>query len=314
VLKGRRSGGWLGLTLLALVAAVGCEPPDRPPVLDPDLPEAAVEFLEPDRIRLFRLEPGVIYREIRSGTEPWTVHLLEVDLSRCDLGFRVAGSSDDEGRVPVSELARRAGPDVVAAINGDFYTPEGLPLGIEASGGEVRGRPSHPVFAWRPGADPWIGEVAWSGDSLQVGSWTAVPGAPESRLEVVAGFPALLHDGVWVGDLEQVDRPGFALQRDPRTAVGVDLAGSRLWLVVVDGRRKNVSEGMTLPELARFLQSLGVRQALNLDGGGSSVMVVRGQTVSRPSDPGGERPVVNALMVRRDADFCGDRTPPGEGP
>ncbi len=273
-----------------------------------------MEFLEPDRIRLFRLEPGVVYREIRSGSQPWTVHLVEVDLDRCDLGFHVEGSAGDRGRVPVSELARRAGPEVVVAINGDFYTPEDLPLGMEASGGEVRGRASHPVFAWRPGVDPWIGEVAWAGDSLQVGSWSVLPGSAEGKLELVAGFPALLRDGQWVGDLEQIDRPGFALQRDPRTAVGVDPTAMRLWLIVVDGRRKNVSEGMTLPELARFLQSLGAHQALNLDGGGSSVMVVRGQTVSRPSDPGGERPVVNALMVRRDVDYCVERPPPGDEP
>lgn len=61
---------------------------------------------------------------------------------------------------------------------------------------------------------------------------------------------------------------------------------------------------MTLPELAELFQALGARSALNLDGGGSSVMVVRGEVVNRPSDLQGERSVVNALVVRRDPGYC----------
>ncbi len=76
------------------------------------------------------------------------------------------------------------------------------------------------------------------------------------------------------------------------------------WVVVVDGRQPDYSVGMTLPELAALFEALGVEEAINLDGGGSSVMVVDGAKVSRPSDAAGERPVVNALGVRRDSAFC----------
>lgn len=293
--------------LLVLGGSLACEPPDRPPVLDPGLPAATVEFLEPDRTKVFRLDAGVVYRELRSGREPWIVHLLEVDLERCELGFQVTGSRDDQGRVPVSVLARRAEPGVLAAVNGDFFTPEDLPLGVEASAGDVRGRSSRPVFAWRPGQSPWIGSADWQGDSLRVGDWVVATASPDGRTEVVGGFPALLENGGWVGDLQQADRPAFASTRHPRTAVGIDPNGRRLWLVVVDGRKGGEAEGMTLPELVRLFQALGVRDALNLDGGGSSVMVVRGETVNRPSDPQGERPVVNALVVRRDSMYCGIR-------
>jgi exopolysaccharide biosynthesis protein len=105
-----------------------------------------------------------------------------------------------------------------------------------------------------------------------------------------------------VGDLELSERPEFAAERNPRTAVGLDSDRDVLWFVVVDGRRGEA--GMTLPELASFFQSLGVGDAINLDGGGSSVMVVRNSVVSRPSVPWGERPVVNALVLRRDASYC----------
>ena len=298
----RRGALALGAILSALTAA-GCEPPDRPPVLVPGLPTAAVEFLDPDRIRAFHLDPGVVYREVRSGSNPWVTHLLEVDLTRCELGFRVEGSGADEGRIPVTTLARRTGAGLVAAVNGDFFTPEDLPLGVEASGGEMRGRSTRPIFAWRPGNGPWIGSVEWDGDSIRVGGWVFPADEPDPRTEILGGFPTLLRDGDWVGDLQQADRPAFSTQRHPRTALGLDPTAERAWLIVVDGRGAS-SEGMTLPELADLLKALGARDALNLDGGGSSVMVIRGETVNRPSDPLGERAVVNALVVRRDPAYC----------
>jgi exopolysaccharide biosynthesis protein len=72
-----------------------------------------------------------------------------------------------------------------------------------------------------------------------------------------------------------------------------------LLLVVIDGRRPGYSVGATLPEAARVMQSLGARDALNLDGGGSSAMVVRGRVVNRPSDPGGERAVGDGVFAAR---------------
>ena len=66
--------------------------------------------------------------------------------------------------------------------------------------------------------------------------------------------------------------------------------------MVVDGRQ-SASVGMSLGELANFFQRLGVDSAMNLDGGGSSSMVVRGRVVNHPSD-GFERSVTNALLVK----------------
>ena len=102
------------------------------------------------------------------------------------------------------------------------------------------------------------------------------------------------------GGLRAVVGPGFygtfVAARQPRTLAGVRADG-RLILVTVDGRRPGWSAGVTLAEAARLMRSLGARDALNLDGGGSSAMTVRGRVVSRPSDAGGERPVSDALVV-----------------
>lgn len=110
---------------------------------------------------------------------------------------------------------------------------------------------------------------------------------------VISGGPLLLQDGrVKVRMTEERIAKDIAAGRSPRTAVGVKKDGS-LILLVVDGR-SSASAGMTLNELARYLLRLGARDAVNFDGGGSSVMAVRGKVVNRPSD-GRERAVSMGL-------------------
>ena len=66
-------------------------------------------------------------------------------------------------------------------------------------------------------------------------------------------------------------------------------------MVTVDGREEN-SIGMTLMELANFMKSVGCYNAMNLDGGGSSIMYFNGETVNNPSVKGGI-PLSNALVI-----------------
>jgi exopolysaccharide biosynthesis protein len=74
--------------------------------------------------------------------------------------------------------------------------------------------------------------------------------------------------------------------------------------MVVDGRQGSYSSGMTLAELTDALFATGAAEALNLDGGGSSVMLAQGRTMNRPSDEDGERAVRNALAIVSDPTFC----------
>ncbi len=114
--------------------------------------------------------------------------------------------------------------------------------------------------------------------------------------QAVGGGPWLVKDGrIAVDGVEQGFKDSsFVTGRHPRTAAAGTLNGELL-LVTVDGRQPH-SRGMTLQELAEHLLKLGAHQAINLDGGGSTSMVVRNLYVNGNSD-GSPRPVANALLV-----------------
>jgi hypothetical protein len=101
----------------------------------------------------------------------------------------------------------------------------------------------------------------------------------------------------------------FVNTRHPRSAVGFNQDSSKVYFVVVDGRQPNLSVGMTLDELANLMLSIGAYNAVNLDGGGSSTLVVHNQVVNSPSDPGGERSVANALFAIREMEVSAPTTP-----
>jgi len=285
-----------------------CSPPDTPPSLGRRLPAAALELLRPDTMRSERIAAGVWYRYVWSAQGPWAVHTVEADLARCDLTLALlrseARESGGRGHETVTSMVSRHGSGVLAAVNADFFTPEGTTVGTEVVQGRVTAARSRPALAWRSGVLPWMGSASVRGDSLFVG-WGVHRRDGDGVTMAVGGFPDLIDAGNRVGDLGVADLPSFAASRHPRTAVAYDAAAKRLWLVVVDGRQSPHSAGMTLPELVTLLEGLGTTEALNLDGGGSSVMVVHGEVHSQPSDQTGERPVVNALALVRDFSACG---------
>ena len=104
-----------------------------------------------------------------------------------------------------------------------------------------------------------------------------------------------VNDSVNVGEKTNLN---FLTARHPRTFVGFDRDSTKLFLCVVDGRQQ-ASIGMNFREMADFLLSIGVWNAVNFDGGGSTTMVIRRRIVNSPSDRTGERPVANTLQVVR---------------
>lgn len=124
--------------------------------------------------------------------------------------------------------------------------------------------------------------------------WTAV--------NSIGGGPMLIKDSINVAVdnywKEVFDGGGIAgTSRQPRTAIGATGNG-KLILMVVDGRTMNGSAGMTLAEMANLMLKLGVKQAINLDGGGSSVMVTPYGLANKPSDSGNvERSVPTAVII-----------------
>lgn len=109
--------------------------------------------------------------------------------------------------------------------------------------------------------------------------------------------PLLIQEGKYLAHQESESIPqAFVDTRHPRTGVGFSKDRKKLWLVVVDGRQETLSIGMSLPELASFMEDLGAWSAYNLDGGGSSTMVIGGKVMNSPSD-GEERRRCDALLL-----------------
>ena len=134
------------------------------------------------------------------------------------------------------------------------------------------------------------------GDRVAIAQTLGNRMADDARL-VVGGGPLLVEKGeVNVRSREESMAPDIAYGRAPRTGIGVKADGTVL-LMVVDGRSQ-YSAGMSLKEFAMYLKRFGAVSAVNLDGGGSSEMVLDGKVMNRPSD-GTERPVSIGLGIFR---------------
>jgi hypothetical protein len=128
-------------------------------------------------------------------------------------------------------------------------------------------------------------------------AWIATPPTkPNDAYNAVGGFRLLLKNGQNVAANDV---------RHPRTAVGISRNGQLLYLVVIDGRQKGYSEGASTAETAEWMRSFGSQDALNLDGGGSTAMVISdgldgAKILNRPIHsgiPGTERVVANHLGI-----------------
>lgn len=116
----------------------------------------------------------------------------------------------------------------------------------------------------------------------------------------IGGGPVLVQDGkiMITNDEERLFTGHARHDRHPRTAMGYTADGY-LVILVVEGRNKGIAEGASLVHLADMLIGLGCVEAVNLDGGGSSCMLVNGKQTIKPSDVTGQRPVPAVFIVRR---------------
>lgn len=249
-------------------------------------------------------KPGALqyWTEARSVPRPLKIHFLKVALTASALEvFAIPGGDPDgdgpaESRLtmPMDLFVRHR---ALAAVNANAFAGlpddkvsgpdwfEGRPVDIHGtvvSGGKV----ISPVEASRTSF--WLDAV----QKPRIGT----PSNMSSVAEAVADwFSPLIVDGRMIPDSE--DRV-----LHPRTALGFDNTGTWLLLVVVDGRQPGFSEGVSLFELASILQSQGCSQSVNLDGGGSSVMLIRepGKDAHTVNSPSGKthRPVPVMLGIR----------------
>jgi exopolysaccharide biosynthesis protein len=299
----------IGARLIGLVACAACVRA-RPNEPSPVFPFAT------DSLHTQYLAPGVVHRYVYAPSGPWAIHELQIDLDRCYTPRAVKGVAGAVGREKTSVLlAQLADTErVVGGVNGDFFSlasPAGVPVGILVTRGRLVTAPGpQPALALDSAGTMSIARFRATGerrtphvlDSVS----TAIRLDPFYPREAVGGRPLLVRDSVIVADVDTTGQPGFATGRHPRTAAGIARSGKRLILVVVDGRQKPYSDGMTLRELATLMLALGARDALNLDGGGSTTMVYADpesggklRIANRPSDKEGERPVGDALAIVR---------------
>lgn len=115
----------------------------------------------------------------------------------------------------------------------------------------------------------------------------------------IGGGPVLLQEGkIAITNNEELKFAGKAINdKHPRTAMGYT-ADNQLIIMAVEGRNKEAG-GATLIQLAKILQDLGCVEALNLDGGGSSCLLVNGKETIKPSDASGQRPIPAVFLIKR---------------
>ncbi|MBA2746678.1 MAG: phosphodiester glycosidase family protein [Flavisolibacter sp.] len=115
----------------------------------------------------------------------------------------------------------------------------------------------------------------------------------------IGGGPVLIQNGnQLITNNEERKFGGKGLyDKHPRTAMGYTADG-KLVILAVEGRNPEAS-GASLPQLAGILQELGCIEAMNLDGGGSSCLLVNGKETIRPSDKEGQRPVPAVFMIKK---------------
>lgn len=233
------------------------------------------------------------------GASPMQVAIVEIDLKVSGLSFAISGGSASETfeyrSKTTSTYLRESG--AIVAINGGYFGPV---VASEGVGQDAQGFAKSNGRLVSPASSPdkaGVAEAVVCFDRKQVQILMALA-CPERFANGLAAGPLLMQAGVLKVDPKN-------LTRHPRSALGVNAAADRLWLVTIDGRQKGYSEGASFAEAALILQALGAADAINLDGGGSTALVYRDPVVgprllNRPIQagiPGTERPVATHIGV-----------------
>ncbi len=154
----------------------------------------------------------------------------------------------------------------------------------------------HMVLSGTGAAREFIESYLTPGKELTIHA--RVPGVERPIVLMVGGLPLLIQDGqVNIDNKKEGIRESFVTDKHPRTAIGYSKDKKTIFLFTIDGRQPGLSTGADLTRVAEFLKQHGAWQAMNLDGGGSTTMWVRGELVNSPSDRTGERTVTNSLLL-----------------
>ena len=216
------------------------------------------------------------------------IHMADVKVSSSEY-LKTAFAQSSYGRnvtEKTSDIAESV--NAILAINGDYY-------GAQESGYVIRNGVIYRETA-KSGNEDLVIYGDGSFEIIDEDDITAEELLEKGAQNVLAFGPALVEDGsVSVTEDEEV---GKAMASNPRTAIGI-IDENHYVFVVADGRTSD-NEGLSLYELAEFMESLGVRTAYNLDGGGSSTMYFNGQIINKPTTNGSsikERSVSDIVYI-----------------
>lgn len=220
-------------------------------------------------------------------TNDTVVYVADVQLSSAQY-LKTAFAQDTYGKnvtEKTSEIA--AGNDAILAVNGDYY------------GAQERGYVIRNGIVYRDAASDAELLCIYADGTMRIvdqSEVTAQELVDDGVWQAFSFGPALLIDGeISVTENEET---GKAMASNPRTAIGV-IDDLHYLFVVSDGRTEE-SEGLSLYELAAFMQQLGAETAYNLDGGGSSTMVFNGEVINNPTSGGNrikERKVSDIVYI-----------------
>jgi exopolysaccharide biosynthesis protein len=215
----------------------------------------------------------------------------------------------------VQGLNRQPAPDELVVFTPQFHrttltNADGIEVVVRrnrvVSVGDLQGSSAIPVDGFVVSAvgkaREWLKDKVRKGRSLKF-SWRLNPIEPgndqkwQRANNILGAGPQLIKDGkIAITNVQEKITPAFVNDGHPRTAIA-KLASGKILLITIDGRLPGESIGMSLTTLADLLLELGAVEAINLDGGGSTTMVIHNKIVNRPSDQTGERPVSDAILV-----------------
>lgn len=252
--------------------------------------------------RITDWKPAFVGVETCAGSadspRPMQMRAVRVDLRARGISFLVTPSN---GKQPLDVNARTTSEFLAefkcqVAINASFFGPLATrPSDPQDVNGLSVSRGDH----YSPAGTKYAALLI----SKDNRAWIAAPPVDGRKAHnAVAGDTTLLVDGRY--SLPADDQKSITTTPHPRSAAGISRDGRYLILMTIDGRQPGYSEGATKPETAEWLKRLGAWNALNLDGGGSTALVLEGAdgkpaVLNRPCGPpvGTQRRVANHLGV-----------------
>ena len=203
-----------------------------------------------------------------------TVYVADVKVTSSEY-LKTAFANNSYGRnVTAKTSATAQSNNAILAINGDYYgaREKGYVIRSGVLYRETVSSEQEDLVVYKDGTFKIITESSISANEL----------LNDGAEQVFSFGPALVENGKV--SVTSTDEVGKAMSSNPRTAIGI-IDDLHYLLVVSDGRT-SASEGLSLKELAEFMQSLGVETAYNMDGGGSSTMYFNGRVINNPTTSG----------------------------